>query len=59
MDVALEVRLSPPTLCELCTWLSKRGDPDARTAERLWRYSSVRDDLVPDGWLRVLLIEQR
>lgn len=58
IDVGREVRLSPPTLRELCSWLSKRGDPDRRTAEWLKLYSSARDDLVPDGWLRMLFTEQ-
>ncbi len=58
VEVAREVRLSPLTFCELCAWLSKRGNPDACTAERLTVYSAARDDLVPDGWLRMLLTEQ-
>jgi hypothetical protein len=56
-DAALEIRLSPATLDELCTWLCKRGNPDARTTQRLKVYSSARDGLVPDGWLRLLISE--
>ena len=58
MDVGREIRLSPATLCELCSWLSRRGNPDSRTAQRLKLYSSARDDLVPDGWLRMLFTQQ-
>ena len=55
VDVAREVRLSTPTLGELHTWLNKCGSPDARTTERLRLYAKAQDDMVPDGWLRVLL----